>query len=221
MPIYKQLPRTKPKHADELVTWAHKTVRWIEANWRVVLVGIVAVILLSAGALGARAWLIKRHVATSERLYNALKLPLDEKIKSLEVLINGSGKVASLARLKLGDALYERGDYQGVEEVLSPLKKSRNMVFKTLAYHNIASALKAKGDFAGAAKVLREVAEEDDNPVRGRSYLMAGVALMEGGLLDEAREAFNTLHKADFTTPEQKDECAKYLLWIDTQEKFK
>jgi len=127
-----------------------------------------------------------------------------------------SSSAAQMARLKLSDIYYSKGDYQKAEELASPLEKSGYPEIRILGLNNIAAAQLGKGDAKSAAATYLKAFNDNKNMVKGLSYFNAGLAYLEAGQKEEAKKIFEELAKEEtaFSTSELRSKSKDQLIWI-------
>lgn len=220
MGTYKRLPREKAKPKEGLATTLDHAYHWLELNWRAVLAGIGSVAVVVVIILGIASYAGGKDEKARDMLYQAglITAAGDEAIKAFENVIFSypSSGAASIARLKLGDIWYEKGDFGKAIEVMAPIQKSSDPAIRILALHNLAAATLASGKEKEAAEYYLKAYNDPKNLVKGLSYFNAGLAFEASGNTDEAGKIFTELSKEEtaFSTPPLREKSKEKLLWL-------
>lgn len=224
MGTYKRLPREKTKSSNEVFTWLEHAHHWFNINWRIVLAGIASVAILASIVYAGAGLLGGRGEKAKELLYKASKLTegSEEQTAAYNELIQkySRSNSAMVARLKLGDLYYSRGEYQKAAETYMPVASSGEPLLRITGMHNVASSKLAGKDAAGAADEYMKAYNDPKNLAKGISYFNAALAYKDAGNIDEAKKMFTVLLKDDtFSDPQLKDKSREQLLWISATTK--
>ncbi len=219
MGTYKRLPREKEKFSAEMYTWLEHAHQWFNVNWRLVLAGIGSVALLAVVVIAISSFMGGRDEKAKEMFYSAGKLApgSDDQVAAYNKVISSYPRtgVAEVARLKLGDLYYAKGDYQKAIDSYMPVAKSGDSLLKIAGMHNVAAAKLANKDAAGAAEEYLKAYKDPKNMTKGISYYNAALAYLEAGKSDEAKQIFTALAKDDaVSTPELKEKSKEQLIWL-------
>lgn len=218
MPTYKQLPKPKPKVADEFKTALEHAFHWVNVNWRPVLAGIGAIAVVTAAILLISSYIGTKNEKASELLFNATAKSGAEMETELAKVFDTYPRTPSarIARLKLGNVLYDRDEYAKAVEVLSPLARESEAEVRILALHAIAANKLASNDAAGAAKAYMDAYNDNGNLAKGASYYQAALAYEAAGKIDDAQKIFEELAKDDnkLSSPGTKAKSKDHLIWM-------
>lgn len=221
MGTYKRLPREKEKPVNEIGTWLDHAHHWFNVNWKIILTGIVSAIGLTCLILIISYFSANKDEKAKVLFYNAEKVAVqnvDSAVTAFEDLIKKypRAEVSTVARLRLGDIYFSKADYDKALDVLAPVAKNSNPLFRVLGLNNIAASKLAKGDAAGSAETYLKAYSDSKNQAKGFSYFNAGLAYVRAGKIDEAKKIFADLSKddSDLSTPDLKEKSKEQLIWL-------
>jgi tetratricopeptide (TPR) repeat protein len=201
-------------------TWLDHAYHWVEANWRQVVGGIAAIAVVAAAVVLGASYLSSSDEKAKEMLFLAQKAAGQgmDAVPDLEKVIKEypSSAPAQIARLELGNLYISKGDLAKAEEVISPVAKAKETVFKVLGLNNLAAVRLLNGDAKGAAEAYMQAYNNAKNPARGMSYFNAALAYKKAGDVKTARKIFEELSEEadEFSTPELREQSQEQLIWM-------
>jgi predicted negative regulator of RcsB-dependent stress response len=227
MSTYKRLPtqKTKPVAGRDVTTFLNKAHHWFETNWKITICGIVAMIIVAGAFLLTKNLFSNRDEKAKNLYYQATRLPFasDEALKAFEKVVDSysSGKPAELARLKMADIYFSKGDIAKAEEALKGVLDSSDELIKVLALNTLAACKESEGKPKEAAEAYIKAYSEKKNPSRSLSYYNAGLAYMKAGDTDSAKKVFEELSKEGSETASSgiAEKSKEQLIWLASQEK--
>lgn len=215
MPIYKQLPRTKPKVTDEFKTILEHAFHWVNVNWKIVLSSIGAVAVVASLILIIVQISRSKDEKASELLFTAEKASTDKEAAYEKVFKEYPGsKPAAIARLRLSDLLYSKGEYEKAIEVSKPLENFKVPETRILALHQIAAVKLKLNDTQASADYYLKAYKDPLNRIKWYSYFNAGLSLEEGGKIDEAKKIFEEINNTPDVNPSLKKRSKDQLVWL-------
>ena len=157
---------------DEFITFSDKAVRWIQANLKIVLVGVGAVVVILSAVIGTRAYIDHREDTAANSLapvmsnYGALlsqdadQAQLKQAEEALAQLVAeyGATTAGMQARLALGSLQAEKGKWQKALDTYTALCDEEELPpdFKPLAYRGKGQALEGLKKYGQAAEAYAE-----------------------------------------------------------------
>jgi predicted negative regulator of RcsB-dependent stress response len=183
---------------------------WLQANAKVVIIGVSAAIIIGAGIVGYRYLSAAKLQEASAALYQAqgplLEGKLPEAQQALQQVSNKYGNTASgqQATLLLAQVLYDEKQYQGgitmLEKAQSDASRDNQASFHAMTaagYEGLAKLDKAADEYAKAADAA--VFKTD----KAQYQASEARSLMAAGKMEEARKIWQALVVDDATSAGQ------------------
>lgn len=199
------------KGPDEIMSAFGNAVAWTREN-RKVFLGAAAVLLLAVvGTLGAQAYFrweeskatrdLWPHLNRAQEFLQSPAAADPEKLAALEGFLTAhvnthpGTKAAVYARYHLGNISFARGNYALSEgHYRAAIQTSKaGEIMPYLLQNGLATALEAKGDFAGAADAYGAAASAASGELKVQALLGRARALELGGRKQEAAVLYRQL----------------------------
>lgn len=190
MPLYKQIPRSRPQTSGFDVPSANRVVSWIMARWRLLSIIAGSVIVLVLLILGVQSiqGMKERRAA---RQYAALAPSGEARQSGLETLAEEYPRTMAgiRVRFELGREAFNEKRYDEALAWYQPLTKlsDERGLIRILARHNLATIYEAQEKWSEAMVQYKAAAADPVNITRAYTYYHMGRVSQKMGMTDEAR----------------------------------
>ncbi len=220
MATYKRLPRGKQKSTDEFVSFIEHVERWVAANFRHVVVGVVVAALIFATVLGVRYYSGWQEDKAADALAQALRI--EDASARREALANvatnfGATTAVREAQALLGNEAYTRSAYAEAARWYRALADDAGNYpsLEVYALHQLGSVYAAQGAWERAAEVYRTARGVRGNLIVLESAFNEARCLEHLGKYDEARTRYQEIiATAKDTDLPLKAKSEERMLWL-------
>jgi len=209
------------KGPDEFITILGRATEWGRQNRGKAIAAVMAVVLLLAGVLGTRAYLVWQEAKASRDLWPHLNRAREmlqapsatdpERLVQLEQFLTSyvnqypGRKTTVYARYYLGSIAYLRGNYDlstaQFRAAMGGLPADEESIMVYLVRQGFAQALEAKGDLPGALAAYRDAAAHSTGELRTQPWMGEARVLAAMGKQSEAIERYRSILRENPDSP--------------------
>jgi predicted negative regulator of RcsB-dependent stress response len=219
MPIYKQLPRGKPKKPDEFISFFDHLYHKAYANGPMVLAVLAILALVGLGTLFWGQFHERRSEKLSEKLYEASTQGGEEQEKLLED-IKKSNLYAPLgmwASLQLANrAMDEKKCDKVIDELSRYVGHGENVTLRSLIYLKTGACFEDKKDWKKAEELYQQGRSDSKNILKDWCSLHLAAVYQAEGKKDEAKQIFDDLLQKDASASAAVKEQARMSLSLSS-----
>lgn len=217
MPVYKRLPRSKPKKPDEFISFFDRLYHKAYKNGPKVLAVLAIVALVGLGTLFWREFHSSQAQKMSDQLYRVMNQGTKEEQEKLFKDIKKGNLYAPLgmwASLELAHQAQLEGNCDKVlEELDRYVGHGENYTLRSLIYLDVGACLENKQDLKKAEEVYKQGAGDSKNFLRDWCALRLAAVEEKLGKKEEAKKRLEALLQKDSeASPAVKEQARTYLL---------
>lgn len=217
MPVYKKLPRSKPKKPDEFVSFFDRLYHKAYANGPKVLAVIAIVALVGLGTLFWHEYHSNQAQKMSNQLYQVSTQGTKEDQEKFFKEIKKANLYAPLGIWASLEIAHQAKRDANCDKVLEELDRyvghGENNTLRSLIYLEVGACLESKENFKKAEEVYREGAADSKNFVKDWCTLRLAAVEEKLGKKEEAKKHLEALLQKDSeASPAVKEQARTYLL---------
>ena len=201
MPIYKKLPRSKPKKPDEFISFFDHLYHEAYKRGPAVLAILAVLALVGIGILFWRGYHERKATQISESIFEVSKKPKEEQEKTLQE-IKKSNLYAPLgvwASLELANRAQGEGACETiVKELESYVGHGPIDSLRSLVYLKVGGCYEDRKDFKKAEEVYEKGFSDSKNYLRDWSYLRLASAKKARGDSEASQKILQEILNKDF-----------------------
>jgi TolA-binding protein len=212
----KRITKKKLKE-DKFITYSVRVRDWIEANSKIVLSGLTALVVILAAIFIINNMRQKAEATASVELANAMHVyesrDYANAVTLFTSIVNSSGGTRSgkLARFYLAQSLYNTDEYAAAQEHFRKFASSfsGDDYIKTAALAGEAACLEQQGQFVQAAEKYQKITKKYDTPFAARYLLRAARCYAQAGNDDKAQAIYQQIID-DYPNSQEKSDALLY-----------
>src|SRR5262245_67517 len=169
MPIYKKLPKAKPKKPDEFISFFDRLYHKAYERGPAVVAVLIVIAIVGFGILFWHGYHERRTEKTSEKLFLATQKGKEERASVLKDIKKGNlyGPLGVWASLELANQEAEEGNCDAViSELESYTGKGENPVLRSLIELRLGGCLENKKEWQKAAKIYEGCRSDSKNDLK-------------------------------------------------------
>jgi len=218
MPIYKKLPRSKPKKPDEFISFFDRLYHEAYKRGPAVLAVLAVLALVGTGVLFWKGYHTRKATRISESLFEASKGPKEDQEKTLNDIKKAHpyAPLGIWASLTLANQAEGEGRCESVVKELEPYVGHNSLEsLKALIYLKVGTCYEDRKDLKKAQEVYEKASSDDKNPLKDWSYLRLAAVKKESGDVAGSGKILNEIIAKDFpASPPVKDEARTVLALV-------
>jgi predicted negative regulator of RcsB-dependent stress response len=200
MPIYKKLPRSKPKKPDEFISFFDHLYHETYKRGPAVLAVISVLLLVGIGVLFWRSFHERRASQISESVFDVSKKGKEEQEKTLHEIkkANLYAPLGTWASLELANRADGEGACQTILKELEPyighgpIDSMRGLIFQ-----KVGACYEQEKNFKAAEELYEKAASDSKNPLRDWSSFRLAMVKKEEGDLSGAEKLLKEMVEVD------------------------
>ncbi len=216
MPIYKKLPRSKPRKPDEFVSFFDRLYHKAYARGPAVLTTLGVFLFVILGVLFWKNFHEKRSNHLAENILAASKKGPEQEMSFLREIkkTNLYAPLGLWSSLEIANLAMQKNDCDTVLKELDPyVGKGEDKVLRSLIYLRVGACLQDKKDFKRAEEVYVEGASDSRNFLRDWSLFYLATVKKNLGDTAGAQKILGEILEKDSTASPAVKEEARGAIW--------
>lgn len=200
MPVYKRLPRSKPKKPDEFISFFDKLYHEAYKRGPSVLAVLAVVALVGVGILFWKEFHERRAQRLSENIFDVSSKGKEEQEKTLNDIkkANLYAPLGMWASLQLANQAMDEGKCDDViKELEMYVGHGDNAAVRSLIYQKVGVCLEQKKEWQKASELYQKASDDSRNLLKDWATLHWAQVKREAGDEEGAKKILQGLLKPD------------------------